>query len=182
MKLPKQYSWLETESGPKMIVEALKLFDTQEKLGKEDNATIIAWAYEIGGKVEHIYKADSIAWCGLFMAVIAKRAGKTLVVDPLWALNWGTFGTYIEQPMLGDVLVFVRTAADGSKAGHVGLYVGEDETAYHVLGGNQDDKVCIKRILKTRLYTSRRPKYNNLPGNVRIIKLDNTGGFVGRMD
>ena len=181
MKLPKQYRWLESESSPKMIVEALKLFDTQEKLGRDDNATIIEWAHEIGGKVEQIYIADSIAWCGLFMAIIAKRAGKTLVIDPLWALNWGTFGNFINNPMFGDVLVFVRTTADGAKAGHVGLYIGEDDTAFHVLGGNQDDKVCIKRILKSRLYTSRRPLYNNLPANIKKIFLENSGGFINRM-
>ena len=83
--------------------------------------------------------------------------------------------------MFGDVLVFVRTTADGSKAGHVGLYIGEDDTAFHVLGGNQDDKVCIKRILKSRLYTVRRPQYNNLPANIKKIFLENSGGFINRM-
>jgi cell wall-associated NlpC family hydrolase len=41
--------------------------------------------------------------------------------------------------MLGDVLVFRRGGG-----GHVALYVGEDEEAFHVLGGNQADR-CASR-------------------------------------
>ncbi len=173
--LPIKYQWLLNESGPKMIKEALNLFDTKEDLSIRNNPTIIAWAKEIGGNVEQIYKADSIPWCGLFMAVVAKRAGKNIITDPLWAMHWGTFGSLIEQPMLGDVLVFTRRTADGSKAGHVALYVGEDATHYHTLGGNQQDKVCIIRMDKKRLYIARRPFYNNIPTNVRKFFLSSTG-------
>jgi hypothetical protein len=42
---------------------------------------------------------------------------------------------------LGDVLAFVRNGG-----GHVGLYVDEDASAYHVLGGNQSDRVSITRV------------------------------------
>lgn len=175
MPLPKQYEWLSKEPGPIMITKALELFDTKEIIGKKNNPVILAWAKEIGGKVEDVYKADEIPWCGLFMAVVAKRAAKKVVTDPLWALNWGTFGVHTDTAMLGDVLVFTRKTSTGAKAGHVGLYVGEDTKCYHVLGGNQSDKVCFIRMEKTRLYTVRRPKYINQPKNVRIITLKNTG-------
>lgn len=175
MPLPKQYEWLNKESGPIMILKALELFDTKEIIGKKNNPVILAWAKEIGGKVDDVYKADEIPWCGLFMAVVAKRANKKVVTDPLWALNWGTFGVHTDTAMLGDVLVFTRKTSTGAKAGHVGLYVGEDSKYYHVLGGNQSDKVCITRLDKNRLYTARRPKYNNQPKNVRVITLKSTG-------
>ena len=175
MPVEKKYEWLLKEGGPKMIAEALRLYGTIETPGKKNNATIIAWAKEIGGSVEAVYKADEIPWCGLFMAVVAKRAGKTVVKDPLWALNWGTFGKAVEKPMLGDVLVFVRKTSEGKTAGHVALYIGEDSTCYHILGGNQSDKVCITRIEKKRLYASRRPDYNIQPANVRVINLSSTG-------
>lgn len=175
MPLPTKYTWLANESGPLMLLRALELFDTTEALGAKNNPTIIAWAKEIGGSVENVYKADEIPWCGLFMAVVAKRAKKPVVKDPLWALNWGTFGEHTETPMLGDVLVFNRKTASGKKAGHVALYVGEDKDCYHVLGGNQSDKVCITRLQKSRLYQARRPKYRVRPKNVRVIKLSSTG-------
>ncbi|HEX8426893.1 TIGR02594 family protein [Hymenobacter sp.] len=174
--LPQKYKWLAEEPGPRMIREALGEFGTVETQGAENNLDIIRWAKETGVKsVTQMYVADSIPWCGLFMAVIAKRADKPLVKDPLWALNWGTFGVFTKTPMLGDVLVFVRRTADGSRAGHVGLYVGEDETAYHVLGGNQGDCVCVTRMPKARLYTARRPSYKLQPDNVRAIQLAATG-------
>jgi uncharacterized protein (TIGR02594 family) len=169
MALPAQYQWLAREPGPKMIVEALKLFGTVEAAGAKDNPTILAWAKEVG--LSSTYSHDSIPWCGLFMAVVAKRAGKEVVNSPLWALSWAKFGKPADGgAMLGDVLTFKR---DGG--GHVALYVGEDSGAYHCLGGNQSDKVCITRIAKARMYRVRRPAYNVQPANVRKITLVSNG-------
>jgi uncharacterized protein (TIGR02594 family) len=175
MPLQKEYQWLSAEGGPKMLAEALKLIDTIETAGTANNPVILSWAAELGANISSVYKADEIPWCGLFVAIIAKRAGKEVVKDPLWALNWGTFGSHTEQPMLGDVLVFVRKTPDGRKAGHVALYVGEDPKCYHILGGNQSDKVCVVRKEKSSLYIARRPKYNNQPANVRQIILPESG-------
>lgn len=175
-QLPQQYQWLNNEPGPKMIIEALKLYGIIEAPGSANNPTIMAWASEIGGSIKDMYNADAIPWCGLFIAVVAKRADKPIVTDPLWALNWGAFGQNSPQPSFGDVMVFVRKTADGKKAGHVALYLGEDNEAYHVLGGNQSDKVCITRIVKNRLYAARR-LYNQVPANVRVIKLSATGAI-----
>ncbi len=174
MALPQKYNWLLKENGPLMLKEALKLLDVTEDLSKKNNPIIMSWAKELGADVAHVYIADEIPWCGLFMAFIAKRSRKEVVKSPLWALNWGNFGQYTPKPMLGDVLVFIRKTSNG-KAGHVALYVGEDSSHYHCLGGNQSDKVCITRIEKDRLYTARRPNYNIKPANVRQILLSNTG-------
>ena len=168
--LPKQYEWLNSEGAPKMMVEALKLYGTIETPGAANNTKIIEWANEVGGSVSDVYKADSIPWCGLFMAVVAKRAGKEIPKSPLWALSWSNFGILSNTPMLGDVLTFTR-----KQGGHVGLYVGEDATTYHVLGGNQSDKVNIMRIDKKRFYVARRPIYSAQPSNVRKIELSATG-------
>lgn len=155
-----------------MLLEALKLVGIKEIKGPVNNQTIINWAREIGDSVEKVYKADEVPWCGLAHAIVALRADKGVVKDPLWALNWGNFGDYVETPMLGDTLVFVRTTATGKRAGHVGLYVGEDDTAYHVLGGNQSDMYGFTRISKDRLYVARRPKYKVAPSNIRRIFLN----------
>lgn len=155
-----------------MIVEALKDYGTLEGPGTADNPKIIAWAREVGGEVADLYKADSIPWCGLYMAVIATRAGKEIPKHPLWALSWAAFGAKAQEPALGDVLVFLRQGG-----GHVGLYAGEDEDAFHTLGGNQSDQVNIKRIAKGRLYAARRPAYRTQPANVRRISLAANGAL-----
>ena len=177
MAIPAKYQWLTRETGPAMIKRALELFDTQEVIGEPNCPVITGWAKEIGGTVADVYKADEIPWCGLFMAVVAKRSSKKVVKDPLWALNWGTFGKHTDTPMLGDVLVFTRKTSDGRRAGHVALYVGEDEYCYHVLGGNQWDRVCIAWIDKARLYTARRPDYRLQPKNVRVVNLALNGSI-----
>lgn len=168
MLLPLKYQWLTHEPGPKMILEALRLFGTKETSGVSDNPEILAWAKETG--LNRVYSADSIPWCGLFMAVVAKRAGKDVPKDPLWALNWSRFGKHSMLPSLGDVLVFKRPSG-----GHVALYVGEDHFTYHCLGGNQSDAVTITRIEKSRCVAVRRPLYKVTPENVRPIKLDAEG-------
>lgn len=151
--LPLKYSWLNSIKAPKVIIEALKEYGTLETPGTANNKKIIAWAAEINKKVQDAYKADSIPWCGLFVGVIVKRAGYNVVTDPLWALNWGTFGNRVDKDKaaFGDVLVFVRNGG-----GHVAFYIGEDATTYYVLGGNQSDSVNITRIAKNRLYAVRR--------------------------
>jgi uncharacterized protein (TIGR02594 family) len=157
--LPPEYRWIEKIDGPpRLIVEALALYGTKEMQGDGDNPVIIQWAREIGGAVAQNYKHDSTAWCGLFMALVATRAKKQIPDSPLWALSWAKFGNEAPSPRFGDVLTFKREGG-----GHVGLYVAEDEgipkkrgPAFHVLGGNQGDQVCITRIEKTRLYAARR--------------------------
>lgn len=168
--LPEKYKWLLKEKGPKMLIEALSLYGTEEIIGTRDNAEIMSWANEIGGEVKRNYNADSVPWCGLFMGIIARRSNKEVPNDLLWALSWSSFGKLTNKPMLGDVLVFTRAGG-----GHVALYVGEDETCYHILGGNQSDKVCIIRKEKSKLHVARRPNYVNEPENVRQIKLKAEG-------
>lgn len=155
---------------PKMVSEARKLLGTVETPGPRNNPSIMAWATELG--LQRVYTADSVPWCGLFMALVASRSRKPLPDNPLWALNWMHFGTTAGQPCLGDVLVFVR---DGG--GHVGMYVGEDRNGYyHVLGGNQSDQVCVTRIAKTRLHGARRPPFQvAMPASCRPIVLDARG-------
>jgi cell wall-associated NlpC family hydrolase len=73
--------------------------------------------------------------------------------------------------MLGDILTFKR---DGG--GHVGLYVGEDDRYYHVLGGNQTNSVSVSRIAKSRLYKARRTAWKvRQPANVRKVFLEPKG-------
>lgn len=167
--LPKVYRWLnEIDLLPKMISVALDDYGITETDGPKNTDAIMAWAIETG--LRQSYTADSVPWCGLFMAHVAKKAGKVAPNKPLWALNWAKFGVEGGQPELGDVLVFTRKGG-----GHVGLYIGEDNDSYHVLGGNQGDKVSIVCIDKERLYAVRQPPYNNKPSSAKVYQLAPTG-------
>jgi uncharacterized protein (TIGR02594 family) len=170
---PKGYEWLDTIGTlPKMIQEALKLYGTTETPGKANSSIIMGWADEVGSKaIGYKYTGDDVPWCGLFMSVVAKRAGKELPTGPLYATNWSKFGTKEVVAMLGDVLTFKRTGG-----GHVALYIGEDATCYHVLGGNQHDMVNITRIEKSRLYSISSPVFKTAaPESVRVYKVAANG-------
>ena len=166
-----QYTWLAKEPGPRVLQEAVKLYGTREIVGKQHNPVILGWAKELNIPS---YTNDEIPWCGLFAAIVVKRAGFDVVENPLWARNWTKFGTAQKEAMLGDILVFTRPGGGG----HVGFYIGEDSTCYHVLGGNQSNMVNVTRILKSRLVPSgiRRCSWRVAqPANVRRVQLSAKG-------
>ena len=165
------YSFLNEEKSPKILVEAVKLINTKEVVGKVHNPVIMAWAKDLS--LQKIYTADEIPWCGLFIAYACHKAGVDVIDKPLWALSWAKWGTEVKEPMLGDILTFKR---DGG--GHVGIYVGEDQDCYHVLGGNQGNAVSVTRILKSRLYKARRTAWKIAqPANVRKVVLTAKGAI-----
>jgi uncharacterized protein (TIGR02594 family) len=171
MSLPSKYRWIESEPGPRMLKAMLALYGTLEKPGSGDNPLILAWARECGIPE---YKHDSIPWCGLCCSIAALRADWPHKPNgnALWARNWANWEEKAPRAMLGDVLVFERAGGFG----HVGLYVGEDDTCYHVLGGNQSDAVNIKRIEKNRLIAARHPKWRIAePPNRRVVKMTADG-------
>ncbi len=165
--LPAKYAWLANVNPPNIIKQALALYGTLEKVGPQSNPEIISWAKECG----IIYGSDDIPWCGLFAAVVVKRAGWEFVKSPLWARSWVNFGNKSPKAGLGDALVFSR---DGG--GHVGFYIAEDPEHFHVLGGNQSDSVNIIRIRKDRLLDARRPAWKvKQPDSVKQYFIDATG-------
>ena len=133
--------------------EARRQLGTREKPGPASNPKIIQWAGQLGIR----YKGDDIPWCGLFAAhcVGSTLPEEPLPTNPLGARNWAKFGSKC-KPMLGSILVFWRGSKNGS-LGHVGFYHGEDDQAFHVLGGNQSDQVSVARVAKNRLLDARQP-------------------------
>lgn len=171
MRPPHPYAFLADEGAPRMLVEGLKTFGVKEKLGPAANPVIMGWWDELrlAGLTrvygDGFFKDDAIPWCGLWMAHVARRAGKPVPRLFMAAREWGSWGNpVVGPPKLGDTLVFTRQGG-----GHVGLYAGEDESAFHVLGGNQSDSVCVTRILKTRLLVARNLYNIGQPPNCRRI-------------
>ncbi len=174
MHYPKGYEWLgRIGTLPRTIQEGLELIGTVETPGKGSTAKIMSWAQEVG--LNKAYSDDSVPWCGLFAAIVAQRADKAVPAGPLWAKNWLKFGAKPVAAGLGDILVFERPGGGG----HVGFYVAEDSTAYHVLGGNQSDAVTITRIVKGRCIGVRRPSYKQQPGSVKPYRVSG-GGVLSR--
>lgn len=171
--LPTEYSWLGQEKFPRILIEALKLYGTREKQGSANNPEIMLWSDEVEDYLGAEYSADSVPWCGLFMAVCAFRAGYIPPEIAIRAMSWNNFGNKSDRPKLGDILVFLRNGG-----GHVGLYVGEDLECYHVLGGNQGDSVSITRISRERFVSARECQWKiRRPDTLRPIFLDSKGAI-----
>jgi uncharacterized protein (TIGR02594 family) len=166
-----RYNWLLTTPGmPRMISEAIATYGVTEIPGRASNQKILSWAVETG--LSQTYSNDDIPWCGLWMALIVKRSGREPVKSPLWARSWANWGVGVDSPELGDIVVFSRNGG-----GHVGLYVAEDNTAYHIFGGNQSNMVNITRIAKNRAIAFRRPVYRVKPSGVKKYFMDASGGL-----
>ena len=94
-------------------------------------------------------------WCGDFVETCIRVALPdepmlgALGSNPYWARNWMLFGQTV-PPIIGAVLVFER-----GSGGHVGFAVGQDDTHFYVIGGNQSDAVTVARIAKSRLLGAR---------------------------
>lgn len=176
-KLPKHYSWLAKEPGPNMLMQAIALYGIVEFAGVKDNPIIMAWAAETG--YEKVYKHDAIPWCGLGMAVCAKRAGWPYHPkgNALYALNWASWEGEVQdktRAMLGDVGVWIRRDSKGNLiGGHVGQIIAyDDEGFYHVLGANQSDAFNIVRKPINGIHGVRRPLWRIAqPPNIRRIKV-----------
>ncbi len=166
MTLPIEYQWLANVPGPKMLVEGLRHYGLREIVGTQHNPVILLWWKELGRP----FPDDETPWCGAFVGICASRSGKELPAFPERAMSWKTFGRAVSAPMLGDVVVFKRPGG-----GHVGIYVGADDVAYHVLGGNQGNAVSIARLNRNRAVAFRRPIYRNQPDNVKPIVLSASG-------
>lgn len=172
MKIPTAYKWLEGAGVlPRTISLGLDLYGVAEVVGKGSSATIMEWRNELnqaGVKIDG-YSDDDIPWCGLFAAIVCYRRKSNaaeIPKSPLWARNWASYGVKSDKASLGDVLVFSR-----SSGGHVGFYIAEDDDAYHVLGGNQSNRVFIARISKDRCIAVRRPPYTARPISVKPYRV-----------
>nr|WP_276046551.1 MULTISPECIES: TIGR02594 family protein [unclassified Sphingomonas] len=135
---------------------------TREAPGPANSSTILGWAKRLGTKVlGMIYNADSVPWCGVFVATCLAEDSIDAPPIAVRATSWATWGQLLRPERLapGAVLVFERAGG-----GHVGFYVGEDLAAYHVLGGNQGDAVTIARIAKSRCIARRWPTDRSVIG------------------
>ena len=151
--------------------EARHLMGTKEVLGPKSNPEILDWAKDLDIQ----YPGDDVPWCGLFVGhcVGATLPQEVLPANPLGARQWERFGDST-QPRVGAVMVFWRESKQSGK-GHVGFYVGEDDGAYQILGGNQSDSVCLIWMDKDRFLSAHWPKSAEMLTSHAVLKKRNEG-------
>lgn len=152
------------------MLEAYSLLGLKEDTSARSNPVIIGW----GKALKLNYSDDEIPWCGLFVAhcIGSQLPDEPLPNNPLGARNWAKLGIQT-TPQPGAVMVFWRKSQQ-SGLGHVGFYVAEDANAYHILGGNQSDKVSVTRMPKARFLQARWPRTAPAPTG-RPVMADASG-------
>jgi uncharacterized protein (TIGR02594 family) len=76
---------------------------------------------------------DEIPWCSSFVNWCFVKDGLE-GSNSARAKDWMKWGKHIEKPYVGCVAVFEH---------HVGFFLGLSGSNITILGGNQDDRVCI---------------------------------------
>lgn len=172
--LPKKYSWISTRGPlPKLVTAALNYLDLKETPGSGNNPIIMGMAKRLG--VDNIYIGDSMSWCALFISYLCIIADKPMPYkqyEILRAASFTNWGNPVEKgkEAFGDILVFKRPGGN-----HVGIYIAESDTTFHVLGGNQSDSVNFTEIKKDRLLAARRYYQIAPPASVKKYKLSSSG-------
>jgi uncharacterized protein (TIGR02594 family) len=122
---------------------------TSEIVGPQHNPRVIEYLSTCGN-----FTADETAWCSGFANWVMKQAGFGRTKSAA-ARSWLTWGDTLSQddPAFGCISVFKR---DGG--GHVGFYVGSEMGELIILGGNQNNSVCLSLYPRSRLLGFRWPK------------------------
>src|SRR5262245_58338094 len=105
--------------------------------GPKSERLILEWARNIGAP--SWYDDDDKAWCAIFVNHVLKTAGLPLSgvsFELIRAKSFEEYGIALKSPVYGSILVFWRPTGF-----HVGFYLGENESAFYVLGGNQGNAV-----------------------------------------
>ncbi len=97
---------------------------------------------------------DQVPWCSSFVCFIMETNGIPST-QSAQARSWLDWGIPVEKPTLGCVVVLSRGLNNNS--GHVGFLVAEVPGSVHILGGNQQNAVCVQAFPKIAVIGYRLP-------------------------
>ena len=139
---------VEAATEPPWMTIARAEVGVHEIAGAEDNARIVEYHKATTLKASD----DETPWCASFVCWCLAQAG---IENPRSAASkaFRTWGVQVQEPQVGDVVVFDH----GGGKGHVGFFVGGEGTSLRILGGNQGDAVKVATFTRKRLHSFRRP-------------------------
>ncbi|SDX83951.1 TIGR02594 family protein [Albimonas donghaensis] len=139
--------------GLPWLAEAARMLDASHDPGLAEGTARLS----LVSRIDRALPFD-LPWCGAF-AAHCLRAGLPGTRRPWFYMRarpWLRWGAPA-QPQLGALLVF-WLRWKGGPFGHVGFCWGEDDDHFHVLGGNQRDRIAVERFPKARLIGCRWPE------------------------
>lgn len=114
---------------------------------------------------------DETPWCASYVAWVLEQAGIPSTRSAR-ARSYEEWGTRLDGPVPGCIVVFWRGKKRSDPQGHVGFYVGGDPSGGRiaVLGGNQSDSVRISTYKTDRLIGYYWPEGISLPSGEVIAR------------
>lgn len=133
---------VEIDSNQAVLLNlAASYYGLQDIVGDSSNVEILRFFSETNHPE---ILDDETSWCSSYLCWCAQNA-KLESSTSLLARSWLDIGSAVESPKTGDIVIFWREKQK-SWQGHVSVFINEDPITGQVfcLGGNQDDKVCVK--------------------------------------
>lgn len=161
-------------AGPLYYQLAYQFIGTHEERNGRSNPKVQQF-YPAGGLSA---KSDSrkVPWCAVFVNWCLEQSGIAGTKSAM-ARSFLRWGSAVDDPQPGDIVVFWRGRYDDGETGHVG-FVHRVEGAYvHCLGGNQGDAVKVAKFHVSRVLGYRRVRKAS---ESRIVKAGavTAGGVV----
>jgi uncharacterized protein (TIGR02594 family) len=118
-----------------------------EKAGSKHNPEIV----NAHGYTTLKAKDDETPWCSSYVCYVMERLGIKSTRSAA-AASWASWGKELEDPRLGCVVVMSRTGGN-----HVAFYLDQDSVGVYCLGGNQDNRLSVRRYSGDRVTSFRWP-------------------------
>lgn len=145
----------------RLLLFALDDVGVQETPGSDNNPEIMAYMKEAG----HSWvNSEETPWCSAFMNAICRRAGLPST-GSLRARSWldvqpnATHDVEhidrVEGLETGDLVILWRESRNSAK-GHIAQFVSRQGSRLYLLGGNQNNSVCIKSYPQYRFLAGKR--------------------------
>ncbi len=138
-------------NSPPWLDVALAEVGVEEVPGPGDNSRIV----EYHKACDDTETGDEIAWCSSFVnwCMLQRGFQRTRSRAARSWLKWGN-ELPLSAPAYGCVVILWRESKQSWK-GHAGFYLGEVGDFILMLGGNQNNEVCIKLYPKSRVLSYR---------------------------
>ena len=140
------------EKVPPWLSIARSYEGLEEIVGGEHNPEILRF-WELCGLP---FKDDETPWCAGFVGGCLEQCGINSSRSGM-ARSYLKWGRPIDEPIKGCIVVFWRGSVN-SPSGHVGFFMGKPNNIHiYCLGGNQGNRVCIKKYPAARVLGYRLP-------------------------
>lgn len=136
---------------PAWMVHALAEIGTSEVHGAKDNPRIIDYWSAAGMKA--VASSDETPWCAAFVGALL--CGSGLPRGAANAKSYLQYGIALDAPVFGAIVVLNRPPVEWQ--GHVAFFAGSTADKFHLLGGNQGDRVSIASFDRSRVAGVRWP-------------------------